>query len=88
ILALGEWVIDAACRQAGDWLRAGMPLRVAVNLSAQHLRQADLQQRLMGSLARHGVPPHLLELEVTESAAMTDPQQARELLGSLLAAGV
>ncbi|KLO61132.1 bifunctional diguanylate cyclase/phosphodiesterase [Delftia tsuruhatensis] len=88
ILALGEWVIDAACRQAGDWLRAGMPLRVAVNLSAQQLRQADLQQRLMGSLARHGVPPHLLELEVTESAAMTDPQQARELLGSLLAAGV
>jgi diguanylate cyclase (GGDEF)-like protein/PAS domain S-box-containing protein len=65
ILALGEWVIDAACRQAGDWLRAGM-----------------------GSLARHGVPPHLLELEVTESAAMTDPLQARELLGSLLAAGV
>jgi diguanylate cyclase (GGDEF)-like protein/PAS domain S-box-containing protein len=51
ILALGEWVIDAACRQAGDWLR-------------------------------------LLELEVTESAAMTDPLQARELLGSLLAAGV
>jgi diguanylate cyclase (GGDEF)-like protein/PAS domain S-box-containing protein len=49
ILALGEWVIDAACRQAGDWL---------------------------------------LELEVTESAAMTDPLQARELLGSLLAAGV
>jgi diguanylate cyclase (GGDEF)-like protein/PAS domain S-box-containing protein len=88
ILALGEWVIDAACRQAGDWLRAGMPLRVAVNLSAQQLRQADLQQRLMGSLARHGVPPHLLELEVTESAAMTDPLQARELLGSLLAAGV
>lgn len=88
ILALGEWVIEAACRQAGAWLRAGMPLRVAVNLSAQQLRQADLQQRLMGSLARHGVPPHLLELEVTESAAMTDPQQARELLGSLLAAGV
>lgn len=88
ILALGEWVIDAACRQAGDWLRAGMPLRVAVNLSAQQLRQADLQQRLMASLARHGVPPHLLELEVTESAAMTDPLQARELLGSLLAAGV
>jgi diguanylate cyclase (GGDEF)-like protein/PAS domain S-box-containing protein len=57
ILALGEWVIDAACRQAGDWLRAGMP-------------------------------QHLLELEVTESAAMTDPLQARELLGSLLAAGV
>ena len=88
ILSLGEWVIDTACRQAGDWLRAGMPLRVAVNLSAQQLRQADLQQRLMGSLHRHGVPPHLLELEVTESAAMTDPVQVRELLGSLLAAGL
>ncbi|MDR0226096.1 MAG: EAL domain-containing protein [Burkholderiaceae bacterium] len=88
ILELGEWVIEAACRQAGAWLRAGMPLRVAVNLSPQQLRQTDLQQRLMGCLARHGVPPQLLELEVTESAAMTDPVQARELLGSLLAAGV
>lgn len=88
ILALGEWVIEAACRQAGAWLRAGMPLRVAINLSAQQLRQADLQQRLMGSLARHGVPPYLLELEVTESAAMTDPDQARELLGNLMAAGL
>lgn len=88
ILALGDWVIEAACRQAGAWLRAGTPLRVAVNLSAQQLRQADLQQRLLASLVRHGVPPHLLELEVTESAAMTDPVQARELLESLLQVGL
>ncbi|MCW0038030.1 EAL domain-containing protein, partial [Acinetobacter baumannii] len=78
---LTGWVLQGRAGMSPAFLDQGEAL-------ATELRQADLQQRLMGSLARHGVPPHLLELEVTESAAMTDPQQARELLGSLLAAGV
>jgi diguanylate cyclase (GGDEF)-like protein/PAS domain S-box-containing protein len=88
ILSLGAWVIDAACRQIAAWVQAGTPLRVAVNLSAQQLRQSDLAQRLEHSLRTHGAPPHLLELEVTESAAMTDPEQARQILFSLQALGV
>ena len=88
ILALGAWVLDAACRQIAQWARAGTPLRVAVNLSAQQLRQTDLVDQLRASLAAHGTPPGLLELEVTESEAMADPDQARLVLCNLQALGV
>ena len=88
ILAVGAWVLDAACRQIGQWVRAGSPLRVAVNLSAQQLRQTDLIDQLRSSLAQHGAPPDLLELEVTESEAMADPEQARLMLCNLQALGV
>jgi diguanylate cyclase (GGDEF)-like protein/PAS domain S-box-containing protein len=88
ILALGAWVLDAACRQIAQWVRAGSPLRVAVNLSAQQLRQTDLVDQLRRSLAEHGAPPELLELEVTESETMADPEQARLVLCNLQALGV
>jgi diguanylate cyclase (GGDEF)-like protein/PAS domain S-box-containing protein len=88
ILALGAWVLDAACRQTAQWARAGLALRVAVNLSAQQLRQTDLVDQLRGSLAVHGTPPGLLELEVTESETMADPEQARQVLCNLQALGV
>nr|WP_233590023.1 EAL domain-containing protein [Acidovorax sp. FJL06] len=88
ILALGAWVIDTACRQIAQWTDAGMPLRVAVNLSAQQLRQTDLVEQIERSLALHGARPDLLEIEVTESEAMADPEQARRVLCSLQALGV
>lgn len=88
ILALGAWVLDTACRQIAAWAQADMPLRVAVNLSAQQLRQADLVDQVARCLHRHGVPPGLLEVEVTESEAMADPQQARQVLMNLQALGV
>lgn len=88
ILALGAWVLDEACRQIAQWAQEGRPLRVAVNLSAQQLRQTDLVEQLADSLRRHGTPAQLLELEVTESEAMADPEQAREVLSSLQALGV
>lgn len=88
ILALGAWVLDEACRQTAEWMRCGLRLRVAVNLSAQQLRQSNLVGQLRASLARHGTPPDLLELEVTESEAMADPEQARDVLCSLQGLGV
>ena len=88
ILALGAWVLDAACQQAAAWARAGTPLRVAINLSAQQLRQADLVDQVEQSLRRHGALPDLLEIEVTESEAMADPVQACEVLCRLKALGV
>lgn len=88
ILALGAWVLDAACRQAAAWAQAGTPLRVAINLSVQQLRQADLLDQVEQSLRRHGVPPGLLEVEVTESEAMADPVQACDVLCRLKALGV
>lgn len=88
ILALGAWVIDAACRQIAAWMEAGAPLRVAVNLSTQQLRQVDLVEQVERSLARHGARPDLLEIEVTESEAMADPEQARQVLWRLQRLGI
>lgn len=88
ILQLGAWVLDTACRQAALWSQAGIALRVAVNLSAQQLHQADLVEQLARSLQTYGTPPALVELEVTESEAMADPEHARDVLGRIQALGV
>ena len=88
ILGLGNYVLDAACRQLGQWLEQGRPLRIAVNLSPQQLRQHDLVQQVRQSLQRYNVPAHWLELEVTESQAMQDPEHACLVLAELAGLGV
>jgi predicted signal transduction protein with EAL and GGDEF domain len=66
IVALGNYVLDAACKQIALWLKAGSPLRVAVNLSAYQLRQVNLVEQVSSCLQRYQVPPQWLELEVTD----------------------
>lgn len=88
IVALGNYVLDAACKQIALWLKAGTPLRVAVNLSVYQLRQVNLVEQVRSCLTRHGVPPQWLELEVTESQAMLNPEQGREVLKGLAQLGV
>ncbi len=88
ILPLGTWVLEAACRQAAQWAQQGMPLRIAVNLSALQLRQTSLVEVLQELLQRYAVGHGLLELEITESEAMADPMLARRLLVQLQALGV
>ena len=88
ILPLGNWVLNTACRQAADWANAGHPVRVSVNLSARQFRQPRLADWLGERLAEFGTPPALLELEITESEAMSDPQQTKEQLHKLCALGL
>lgn len=88
IAPLGDWVLETACRQIAHLKRAGTPMRVAVNLSPSQLRQPDLAARLARCLATHGAPPEYLELEITESQALADPDMARQTLGQLQALGV
>lgn len=88
ILGLGSYVLDAACRQLALWIEKGQPLRMAVNLSAQQLRQHDLVLQVRQSLARYQVPAEWLELEVTESQAMQDPAHACRVLAELAGLGV
>jgi diguanylate cyclase (GGDEF)-like protein/PAS domain S-box-containing protein len=88
ILPLGDWVLDEACRQISAWQHLGLNIRVAVNVSAQQFRHRNLVLQVASTLQRHGTPAHLLELEVTETAAMSDPQQAAMTLQQLLAMGV
>ncbi|MFA6069363.1 MAG: EAL domain-containing protein [Janthinobacterium sp.] len=89
IVALGNWGIDAACRQLAQWRAAGLPLvPVAVNVSARQLCQAHLPDFVLRCLQRHAIPPGLLELEVTESCCIDDMAQATQGLRRLRALGL
>ncbi|GLY31008.1 hypothetical protein Kisp02_43730 [Kineosporia sp. NBRC 101731] len=85
---LTRYVLDAALMQARTWQQAGTPVRVAVNLSARNLLNDELPGQIADLLAGNGVSAALLELEVTESAIMTDPQRALHVLNDLAGMGI
>jgi diguanylate cyclase (GGDEF)-like protein len=88
IQALGDWVIDEACRQVRQWRDGGLRMRVAINLSAHQLRHAELPQRVATALHRHQINPDLLTCEITESVAMEDTAATAKALADLAAIGV
>jgi len=89
ILPLGEWAIDQACEALARLTEAGLTQStVAVNLSARQLRGSRLAQVVGQALARHAVAPHRLEVELTESGLMQDPEQAVRDLHAIRALGV
>lgn len=72
---IGEWVLAAACRQLALWRDAGLPmLPVAVNLAASHLRDPALPTLVAASLNRYQLPASAIEIEVTESVMLSDPE--------------
>jgi EAL domain-containing protein (putative c-di-GMP-specific phosphodiesterase class I) len=88
ILPVGEWVLRRAALQISAWDREGLPpLIVAVNVSTVQLKQTDLPAQLKRSLAAAGVGVERLEVELTEGAAMQDPQSAEAILNALYEAG-
>jgi diguanylate cyclase len=86
--ALGQWVIEEACRQMREWNDRGMRIRVAINLSAQQLREDDLAERIGRALERHGVDPEQLLCEITEPAAMEDMAITQRAFEGLARLGV
>ena len=86
---LGEWVLNEACGQLAAWHALGWHhLSMAVNLSAHQLRAPNLVAMVSATLARHSLAGDDLELEVTESVAMADPERAIGQLQQLRALGV
>jgi EAL domain-containing protein (putative c-di-GMP-specific phosphodiesterase class I) len=89
ILPIGEWVIRTAVNQLATWVANGMaPITMAVNLSAVQFRHADLPQLVSDILEEAGLPADLLELELTEGVAMTDPLGAIAVMDDLRQRGV
>ncbi|WP_158263733.1 putative bifunctional diguanylate cyclase/phosphodiesterase [Deinococcus arcticus] len=88
IVPLGSWVLRAACTQLQRWsLQTGRPLRMAVNVSAAQLHP-PLVAEVRAALEASGAAPGQLELELTESALLTDPARAAGVLADIGALGV
>lgn len=89
IADIDGWVLNTACRQMQCWLAAGVQIAfVAVNVSSRLFRNGDLDRRVARALRDSGLDPAFLELEITESAVMDDPEQAIEQMHQLRTLGV
>jgi diguanylate cyclase len=87
--AIGGWVVREACRQTRAWQLDGVPtLRVSVNLSASQFRDSALVQSIRSALDDAGLEARYLEVELTESAVMSDPEKSIAVLEHLSAMGV
>jgi len=87
--AIGEWVVREACRQARVWQDDGLtPLRISVNLSPSQFRGSGLIESIRHALEDANLRPEFLEVELTESAVMSDPEESIAILEQLSAMGV
>jgi len=84
IIAVGTWVLRQACAQVRRWREDGLgDIQIAVNMSARHFRQAKDVDDIIAIVAGAGVPPRLIEIELTEGTVMNDPERAPELMRRL-----
>ncbi|MGI4936014.1 MAG: putative bifunctional diguanylate cyclase/phosphodiesterase, partial [Janthinobacterium lividum] len=91
VVAIGLWTLEQACRQLADWQRRfphARGLRLAVNVSMRQLLQASFLFDVEAILARTGIAPASIELELTETAAMADPERSIDTLGRLKGLGL
>jgi diguanylate cyclase (GGDEF)-like protein len=88
IVPIGEWVLGMACGDAAKWRDAGMPISLAVNLSAIQFKHPMLLSEIARILARTGLPADALELEVTEGALMEDSAATLATLDAIRGLGV
>lgn len=88
IIQLDTFALDEACRTARAWQLAGTPIPVAVNLSVAQLQQDDIVDTISAAIQRHQLDAALLELEITESAVMSEVEQNVSKLGQLRDMGI
>ncbi len=89
IIPIGEWCLNAACKQAKKWRGGGMPqLRIGVNFSAQQFQQENLSKYVLSVLKKNGLDPSSIELEITESIAMDQVDKGIETMNQLHQLGI
>jgi diguanylate cyclase (GGDEF)-like protein/PAS domain S-box-containing protein len=88
IVVLGSWVLQAAVQQATQWHMAGQGCVVSVNVSGLQFQQAGFVDEVAACLQQHGLPPQLLELELTETILLHDAEETLERLQRLASLGV
>lgn len=88
IVDLGHFVMRQACFQAKAWLEQGRPITVAVNVSYAQFARNNLLELVQACLADSGLPPHYLELELTESILVADPDNVLTVMRALQTIGV
>ncbi|HVK98714.1 MAG TPA: EAL domain-containing protein, partial [Dongiaceae bacterium] len=85
---LSQWVLRNALEQVQRWQQAGLSLAVAVNLSARNLADRQCPDKIAQLLQAYAVPPHLLEIEITESALINDPDRAMQVVDRIHQLGI
>ena len=88
IVAIGQFVLREACLRAVEWQTGLTPVRVAVNVSAVQFGRADFVESVLGIVRETGLYPRLLELELTESSLVKDPEESAKKMMELRAFGV
>jgi EAL domain-containing protein (putative c-di-GMP-specific phosphodiesterase class I) len=89
IVSIGEWVLEQACRQTMEWRKKMAPdMRIAVNLSARQFQDEHLLTIVKNILQRTGLPPHALDLEITETLLMGDSEKLMPVFDALTTMGV
>jgi diguanylate cyclase (GGDEF)-like protein/PAS domain S-box-containing protein len=88
IIAIGDWVLAQAVKQAAAWRANGVTMPVSINVSALQFQQPDFPERVARELRAANLPPRLLELELTESILIRDAQDALHRLEALSELGV
>ena len=89
VVRVGDWIIDEACRQIAEWHAQDVrEVRVAVNVSSRQFVEGDLEGVVRAALERHDIEPGMLELELTESALMTNAERTIEVLERLKGLGI
>jgi diguanylate cyclase (GGDEF)-like protein len=86
--AIGDWVLEELCRQAKEWAAVGLPLDVSFNVSPRQLWQPDVVSEILGRVRDAELSPERVIVEITESAAMADPERTQRLFRELQEQGV